>query len=414
MATNLRKESANNPTKTHDSKDSDPGGLMDHSFAPMEAVDILYSHGKEDLSEAIIASLSRQIFDEKEPRPSTRLRRFLARGILRFLKRRTSVERRQGPDGQEMEVYRNRALERSDHPYAATLLSPSKASNATFVEGGDPMNAPYMMICPTISRNASTWDRLLLDNVLSCDVRLRFIWETRSTYEAARSRLDLGHPVRIMSAAAGTGLSAILVYDRLIRDGYAPDSIAVIMTDREESNVEKARRLLSKLATTRENLAHGGEQNGITSRTMDLTRTTSSQGVAEADGVYDVVTLVGILEYFRGFTSETTEEHLGEPYLTEESEGVDLIQKVAEMTAPSGKLIANTHRREPAAQILEVFGKKLRYRDRENLRALVETGGFIPVSTVGMANIFDVEVFERNSPASGRANRDPQAEEATP
>lgn len=380
---------------TSSPKDTATRNAMDHDLGPMEAAAALYADGQEELSGAIIASLGRQVFDEEDPQPAPRLRCFLARGLLRFLKRRTSVEYRQGPDGKKMAVYRNRLLEYSRHPYAATLLSPSCSRNASFVEGDDPMNGPYMMICPIIRRNSDPWDSRFLNSVLSQDVRLRFIWETRSTYEAAKSRLDAGQPVRILAAAAGTGLSATLVYDRLIHDGYPAGSITVTMTDREEPNVEKARRLLSKLATTRGNPAEAGQPGGISARTMDLIQGNPSPEGTNSDERYDVVTLVGILEYFRGFTSDTTEEHLGETHSTDESEGADLIRWIAEKTAPSGNLIANTHRREPAAQILEVFGKRLRYRNRDDLRALAETGGFVPKSTVGTGRVFDVEVFEK-------------------
>ncbi len=378
--------------------DPHPEILLDHALTPMEAVNTLYSHGEEELSEAIFASVSRQVFGEAAPEPSGRLRRFLARGVLRLLRRRTRKEYRQGTDGQEMTVYRNSLLERSGHPYAMTLLSPSAANNSTFVEGGDPMNAPYMMICPTISRNAGTWDRLLLDSVQARDVQLRFIWETRSTYDSAKARLDRGNTVRIKAAACGTGLSTILVFDRLIRDGYDPDSITAILTDREEANVQRARILLEKLATTSANLADESEHKGITARTMDLLHDLPSQAISGGHDRYHVVTLVGILEYFRGFTCETTEEHYDEPLLGEESEGEELIRKVGAITADSGVLIANTYRVEPGARILEVFGKKLRYRNREDLHALVRTGGFVPVKTAGSGNVYDTEVFEKESP----------------
>jgi len=361
----------------------------------MEAVKILYSEGKEELSEEIFASLSRQVFDEKEPDPSGGLRCFLARAGLLLLKRRTRTEYRQGPDGQEMTVYRNKLFERSGHPYAMTLLSPSVANTAAFVEGGDPMNAPYMMICPTIRRNACTWDRLLLDSVQCRDVQLRFIWETRSACEAARARLDAGKNVRIKAVASGTGLSAVLVFDRLIREGYDPDSIAVIMTDREESNVKKARLLLSKLTTTRENPADDAERKGITARTMDLLHEIPSQEIQGGHRLYHVVTLIGILEYFRGSTCDTTEEHYGETLFAEESEGRELIRKISEMMDDSGLLIANTYRVGAAARIIEVFGKKLRFRNREDLHALAATGGFVPIKTAGSGNVYDVEIFEK-------------------
>jgi len=82
------------------------------------------------------------------------------------------------------------------------------------------MNNNYMMIAPEIRMNGGIWDRLFLDSVQGKDVRLRLAWETRATYEAAKQVLDEGQSVRIKGVAAGTGLSLILTYDRLIRNGY--------------------------------------------------------------------------------------------------------------------------------------------------------------------------------------------------
>lgn len=383
--------------------DSDMQDLLrEHDLTPMEAVNVLYSEGKEELSDAIITSLSHQVFDEKEPQKSGAFRRFLAKGVFRLIKKRTRTEYREGPDGEEVVVYRNRLLEKSGHPYAETLLSPSVANTSDFVEGGDPMNAPYMMICPRIRRNADTWDRLLLDSVHARDVQLRFIWETRSTYEAARLRLNDGKPVRIKAAASGTGLSAILVFDRLIRDGHDPESILVVMTDREESNVRKARCLLEKLANTRGNLAGPEEHFGITSRTMDLLHDIPSQMIKGGHGLYHIMTLVGILEYFRGFTCATTEEFQGDDLPGDESEATELIRKIGEMTTDSGIMIANSYRPETAARIIEIFGKKLRYRNLTELRKLAASGGFSPLKTTGSGNVYDVETFEKRSTEDDR------------
>ena len=67
-------------------------------------------------------------------------------------------------------------------------------------------------------------------------MQLRFIWETRATYEAARSRLEKGGVVRLKAVAAGTGLSMILAYDRLIKEGYDPARITVRITDRDKAS----------------------------------------------------------------------------------------------------------------------------------------------------------------------------------
>lgn len=380
--------------------DPHPEILLDHALTPMEAVNILYSPGEEALSEAIVASLGRSIFDREAPPLPGRARRAIARGMLGLMRGTTTHEFRKGADQEEMKVYRNRFLERSRHPYAMTLLEPSLARNAAFVEGGDPMNAPYMMLCPTIARNANTWDRMLLNSVQGRDVQLRFLWEARSIYEAARIRLETGKQIRVKVAAAGTGLCPIVVFDRLIRDGYDPDAIAMVLTDRDEVNVAKTGRLLEKLATTGRHLADPAEHSGITARVMDLLHDIPSQRIRGGHDPYDVVTLIGILEYFRGHTCATTEELHGEPIPADEADGVTLIREIAEMTAESGLLIANTYRVEPGARILEVFGKRLRYRNREDLHALAATGGFHPLRTVGSGNVYDVEVFEKKSDAA--------------
>ncbi|MFV1995382.1 MAG: hypothetical protein ACC661_08085, partial [Verrucomicrobiales bacterium] len=180
----------------------------------MEAVDALYAEGENEISEAIVASLSAQIFDAEPPKPAPSFKRLLAVLSFQLLKRTTRSKTHTGHDGQEFFAYQNSILERSDHPYARTILGPSGAETASFVEGGDPMNAPYMMISPEIRRCASTWDRLLLDSVQGKDVQLRFICEAQATIEAAKKRLKQGHSVRLKAAAAGTGLSMIVVFGR--------------------------------------------------------------------------------------------------------------------------------------------------------------------------------------------------------
>ena len=110
------------------------------------------------------------------------------------------------------------------------------------------MNGPYMMLSPEIRKNGGLWDRIFFDSIQSKDVQVRFIHETQATYTAAKRVLDRGESVRIKAVAAGTGLSLILVYDKLIRDGYDPKSITAVITDRDPANTEKSNRLLGKLA----------------------------------------------------------------------------------------------------------------------------------------------------------------------
>jgi len=216
----------------------------------MDAVAALFSNAHQELSEAIVASLSRTIFNGGEMRPAGWVQRILGRVSYRILQRTTTSGKGKDARGSEVTIFSNRILECSGHPYAKSLLGSSKSETASLVEGGDPMSGNYIMIAPEIRRNGGLWDRLLLDSVQGKDVRLRMALETRATYESARRWLERGEPVRLKAVAAGTGLSMILVYDRLIRDGYKPDLITATITDKEEANIDKANRLLDMLATT--------------------------------------------------------------------------------------------------------------------------------------------------------------------
>ena len=82
-------------------------------------------------------------------------------------------------------------------------------------------------------------------------------------YETARRWLEKEKPVRLKAVAAGTGLSMILVYDRLIQDGYRPELITATITDWEEANIAKSNRLMDKLATTRDRKRNLGTGFGI-------------------------------------------------------------------------------------------------------------------------------------------------------
>ena len=317
------------------------------------------------------------------------MRRRVAALVFRLLKRTTREHVRTGEVGLDYTAYRNRILERSGHPYAQTLLEPSGADSASFGEGGDPMTAPYMMISPEVKGQASTWDKLLLDSVHGRDVQLRFIRETKFTYEVARKQLRENRPVSLKALAAGTGLSLILVFDRLVRDGFDPDLISATVTDRDPANVERSMRLMNQLATTRDNIVAGGRNGGISARVEDLLEPKGDS----ANDRHDIVTLVGILEYFSGHTCSTTHEHLGETHEGDDFDAIALVDKVNPMLADSGMLIANSYKVEIGARILEIFGKKLFYRDRENLQTLVSTAGFVPSGISGSGHVYDVEVF---------------------
>src|SRR3954453_12813912 len=181
------------------------------AISPMDAVVALYSEGNHELSEAIVASLSHAVFGESYGGPAGPTQRALARISYRVLKW-TTTRRKANDEDYEGGAFRNPILERSRHPYGRALLDSSSREHESLVEGGDPMNGPYMMICPEILKISGVWDRLFLHSVQGKDVQLRFIWETRATYEAARSRLEKGGGVRLKAVAAGTGLSMILAY----------------------------------------------------------------------------------------------------------------------------------------------------------------------------------------------------------
>ncbi len=219
----------------------------------------------------------------------------------------TTTRRKAGTDDYEGGAFHNRILEWSGHPYARALLDSSRKDTECLVEGGDPMNGPYMMICPEILGISDVWDRLLMHSVQGKDVQLRLIWETLATYEAARTRLETGGVVRLKAVAAGTGLSMILAYDRLIKEGQDPARITVRITDRDKANVDKTRTVAGQTGFHPE----PGHECG--SRGRDLHRHgrpfCRTVGRIRRDGrdKYHVVTAVGILDYLQGFTCSTTE-----------------------------------------------------------------------------------------------------------
>jgi len=361
---------------------------------PMDAVVALYSEGDHELSEAIIASLSNSVFRGGHPGPAGPAQRALARISYRVLKW-TTTRRRADGEGYEGGAFRNPILERSGHPYARALLDSSSRATESLVEGGDPMNGPYMMICPEILEVSGVWDRLFLHSVQSRDVQLRFIWETRATYAAARTRLEAGGIVRLKAVAAGTGLSMILAYDRLIKEGHDPARLTVRITDRDKASIAKTARLLAKLASTRIRATEAETEGGISAGTEDL-----FEGEPRSDTTggakYHVVTAVGILDYLQGFTCDTTERSLGLPPPEEPVKAEHLAAKLGHMTAGAGDLIVNTYRPHASARILELFGRKFDYRNKENLTALLATADFETPRLVGSGNMYDVLVYEKN------------------
>ena len=356
----------------------------------MDAVVALYSEGNQELSEAIIASLGRAIFDGEHVGPAGLVQRSLARASYRILKwtttRRPEAKTRDRGHG----ASHNPLLERTGHPYARALLDASSRETESLVEGGDPMNGPYMMIVPEILKVSTKWDRIFLNSVQGRDVQLRFIWETQATYEAAKRLLAKGGSVRMKAVAAGTGLSMIVAYDRLIREGHDPARISVKITDREKTQIDKCHRMLAKLTSTRGRTA-GGE-GGFSAEMEDIFEAEPRAGSL---ATYDVVTAVGILEYLQGFTCDTTERCHGLPQPREASTAEHLVARLGEMTTDGGAVIINTCRLDASTRILELFGKRFDYRRRENLSALLATANFRNPRLVGSANIYDIEVYEK-------------------
>lgn len=361
---------------------------------PMGAVAALYSADNRELSAAIMASLSRGIFDGRKLRPAGWLRSSMARFSHRVLKWTTRTATRTDADGVETTVFSNRILERSRHPYAKSLLTSSSVDFVSLVEGGDSMNGPYMMLSPEIKKNSDVWDRLFLDSVQSRDVQSRIIWETRATYEAAKRWLNKGKPVRMKAVAAGTGLSMMLVYDKLIRDGFNPELITARITDRDATSIEKANCLLDTLAGGWDKTSGFDWRSGITAVAEDLFAGESSAGPA-ADQRYDIVTAIGILEYFQGSSYATTEQRLGPGQPVDAVTAHHLVKRLAEMTMTDAELIVNSYRNHVSTRILELFGKRFDYRRTEDLSTLLASN-FRPAQLVGSGNIYDVNVYERN------------------
>lgn len=366
------------------------------NLKPMDAVAALYAADRQELAESIVASLSRAIFQEPEIKPAGRRKRLIGRLAHNVVRWTTKSGSKQDETGADVTHFSNPLFERSNHPYAKALLTPSVQESSALVEGGDPMNGPYMMLSPEIRKSGGLWDRIFFDSVQSKDVRIRFVHETQATYQAARRLLDSGGSVRIKAVAAGTGLSLILVYDKLIRDGFDPSSITALITDRDASNTAKSNRLLDKLTTTRSNRFSPEKNHGISAVTEDVF---SEPSGIQASAPFDIVTAIGILEYFQGTSHGSTEKRLMLHEPTEELAAAHLVERLGAMTAPGGSLVINTYRDHSCIRILELFGKRFDFRDRGHLRELLAPMNFRSSCLVGSGHIYDVEIFEKSLPA---------------
>lgn len=364
------------------------------NLKPMDAVTALYSIEDRELAETIVACLSRAIFQGSEIRVAGKLKRVLANLSYRVMHWTTKSSRSTDHLGEETTVFSNSLLKRSKHPYANALLASSRSETAALVEGGDPMNGPYMMIPPEIRKNCGLWDTLFFDSVQGRDVQSRIIWETRSTFELAKRWLDAGKPVRLKAVAAGTGLSMILVYDKLIRDGYDPALITMRITDRDEANMVKTNRLMNKLSSTRDKHYTTGKGYGISAEPEDI-----FAGIETPDHLkFHIVTAIGIFEYFHGFSYDTTDQKHRIETVAGAPTALDLAVRLAEMTANDACLIVNTYRDDASTRILELFGKKFVYRGQEDLKSLLAAVHFKPTRVVGSGNIYDVKIYEKHQP----------------
>ncbi len=75
-----------------------------------------------------------------------------------------------------------------------------------------------------------------------------------------------------------------------------------------------------------------------------------------------------------------------------------LAARLGHMTTDAADLIVNTYRPHASTRILELFGRRFDYRNRENLTALLATADFGSPRLVGSGNMYDVLVYEK-SPA---------------
>jgi len=344
----------------------------------MQAAAVLYGDGENERAREIFGALGRHVFEGPPPEPAGILRRRVALGILALLRRTTRAERL--PSGGTR--FHNRILERSKHPYARTMLDPG----ASFVEGGNPMNAVYMMLVPGVQ--PAVWDRILLDSVLARDVQIRFFHETRIVHQLASEKLAQSGRVRIKAFAAGAGLSPLLVLARLLADAADPASVKLVISDREPANVESALRLAKKIPALARCL-----DGGLHARAEDALVPPSDAADAARFEPFDIVTAVGILEYFHGFTLTTTEEGCSQTPPSGHPDASDLLRSIRLQTAPDGRLVANSYGPEPGGRILEIFGKTFRYRTRSELAALAASAGFRPAGPHRAGTIYDVEAF---------------------
>jgi hypothetical protein len=166
----------------------------------------------------------------------------------------------------------------------------------------------------------------------------------------------------------------------------------VKITDRDKANTDKSRQLMAKLPSTR-----GAESgSGISAETEDIFA--EEPAVLARGTKYDVLTAVGILEYLQGFTCETTERCLDLEHADDVATAPHLAERLGSMATDAASLIVNTCRPHASTRILELFGRRFDYRNRENLSELLATANFLHPRVVGSGNIYDIVVYTKSSP----------------
>lgn len=249
------------------------------SIRPMDAVAALYAEGNAGVASAILSGLSTTIFDGPEPALAPRDQ--TAAGLDKL------------PGPQIHDFPRRRSV---PEPHAGAIRTSGGVCVAGLVQHGNPIFGRGRRSHERALHDADSRHRkkchhvikLFLSSVQGRDVQLRFFWETKATYEQAKSRLEKGRPVHLKALAAGTGLSMILAYDRLVRDGAK--NVVCQITDRDAANTTKPTVCWPRPLVRRG--WHLGP-DGISACTEDI--------FAEPHGTpaCDVVTTVGILNTCR-------------------------------------------------------------------------------------------------------------------
>jgi len=179
----------------------------------------------------------------------------------------------------------------------------------------------------------------------------------------------------LKAVAAGTGLSMILAYDRLIKEGHDPARITVRITDR-------TRRMSTRRNACWENWLPPGagpaawKPRAVFPLARKISLPSNRSRAGKAGPGIKVVTAVGILDYLPGFSCETTERSMRLPQPEEEVQAEHLAERLSDMTADDGVLIVQhlpPSRQRPHSGTLR---PKIRLPARGDLSELLATAGF--------------------------------------